>query len=202
MENLDAALAGFGLGLSLIIAIGAQNAFLLRQGLLREHVFLLSTLFAVSDAVLIAAGVAGFGWVVEAYPNAIGFFKWGGAIFLFVYGAISLRLAGKGGSGLRAARDRNRSLRRAIVTALAFTWLNPHVYLDTFALIGSISTSYPGRERVFGGGAIVASFVFFYSLGFGARLLAPVVAKPGAWRAIDAGIGIVMWAIALKLVLT
>ncbi len=201
MTGLQAALAGFGLGLSLIIAIGAQNAFLLRQGLMRAHVLPLVLIFAISDSLLIAAGVAGFGWVVDAYPSAIDVFKWGGALFLFAYGALSLLSAWRGGSELKAARNEKGSLKRAILTALAFTWLNPHVYLDTFALIGSISTNYPGFEWVFGTGAIVASFVFFFSLGFGARFLAPLVARPGAWRVIDAGIGLVMWAIALKLIL-
>lgn len=199
---MTTALAGFSLGLSLIIAIGAQNAFLLRQGLMRTHVLPIVLIFAISDSVLIAAGVAGFGWVVDAYPRAIDVFVWGGALFLFAYGAISLRSAWRGGGSLEAGREKGSSLRRAVLTALAFTWLNPHVYLDTFALIGSISTGYPGREWVFGAGAITASFAFFFALGFGARFLAPLVARPGAWRAIDIGIGLIMWAIALKLILT
>jgi L-lysine exporter family protein LysE/ArgO len=194
-------LPGFALGLSLILAIGAQNAFVLRQGLRREHVFAVCLACALSDAMLIGAGVAGFGWLAEAAPWIQPVFRWGGAAFLFAYGALSFRRALRGGGALRAAGEDVPSLRATILTCLALTWLNPHVYLDTLVLIGSVSTEFPGQEVAFAAGAMLASFVFFFSLGYGARLLAPVFARPGAWRILDAGVGVLMWAIAAGLIL-
>ena len=191
---------GFLLGLSLILAIGAQNAFVLRQGLRRSHVFAVCLTCAASDAFLIAAGVAGFGYVVESAPWIQPVFKWGGATFLFVYGALALRNAARGGESLATNGDNGLSRRAAILTALAFTWLNPHVYLDTVVLLGSISTEYVGAEWWFGLGAMTASFVFFFSLGYGARLLAPLFAKPAAWRVLDVVVGLTMWAIAASLI--
>ena len=196
--GLNAALAGFALGFSLILAIGAQNAFVLRQGLRRAHVFWTCLVCALSDAVLIALGVAGFGALAEGWPWFAVAMRWGGAAFLIWYGARSLRAALAGGAALRAARDEATSLRRTLLTVLAFTWLNPHVYLDTVVLIGSISAQYAER-LAFGLGAVLASFTFFFGLGYGARLLAPVFARPAAWRVLDAVIGLTMWAIAASL---
>ncbi|WP_323771190.1 LysE/ArgO family amino acid transporter [Antarctobacter sp.] len=195
---MEAVLAGFALGLSLILAIGAQNAFVLRQGLRRVHVLPVVLVCAVSDAVLIAGGVAGFGALVEAVPGL----EWGmrifGAAFLIWYGAKTLYAAWKGGAVL-AAGEGAQSLRAAVLTCLALTWLNPHVYLDTVVLLGAVSAQYDDRLG-FALGAMTASFVFFFSLGFGARALAPLFARPSAWRVLDLVIGLTMWAIAAKLI--
>lgn len=191
--------AGFGLGFSLILAIGAQNAFVLRQGILRQYVLPVVLTCAISDAVLIAAGVAGFGHLVEALPWLESAMRWGGALFLIAYGARAFLSAWRGTSGLQAGETAG-GLRAAILTVLALTWLNPHVYLDTVVLLGSISAQYPDRLS-FALGAMTASFVFFFSLGFGARVLAPVFARPVAWRVLDASVGLVMWLIALNLII-
>ncbi len=191
---------GFLLGLSLILAIGAQNAFVLRQGLLGRHVLAVCLACALSDAVLIAAGVFGLGRITELLPGLVPVMRWGGAAFLFVYGLRSFRAALKAHDGLDPAGAAPVPLGRTLAVCLALTWLNPHVYLDTLLLIGTISTQYPGRTA-FAAGAVTASFVFFFALGYGARLLRPVFARPASWRVLEAGIGVVMWAIALKLAL-
>ena len=197
-----AILSGFGIGLALILAIGAQNAFVLRQGLLRAHVFWVCLICALTDAVLISVGVGGIGSISHAVPWAITFLTWGGAAFLIVYGAINLSRAFHPGA-LRAAGVNGSSLRKTLLTCLALSWLNPHVYLDTVALIGVISTGFTGwsGKVAFGGGAILASFAFFFSLGYGARLLAPIFARPRAWAVLDVAIALVMWSIALTLIL-
>lgn len=193
-------LPGFALGLSLILAIGAQNAFVLRQGLRREHVFWVCLTCALSDALLIAAGVAGFGALATSLPWFETVMRFGGAAFLVCYGLLSFRRAWRGGSALQAATTPGASLSTALLTVLAFTWLNPHVYLDTVVLIGSVSAQY-GDRLGFALGAMTASFVFFFGLGYGARLLAPLFARPRAWQILDALIGAVMWMIAIKLVI-
>ena len=198
---LPAALSGFSLGLSLILAIGAQNAFVLRQGIRREHVFAVCLTCALSDALLIAAGVAGFGWVVERLPWIQPVMTSGGAGFLAVYGALSFRRAMGPPEALAAAKTGAGALRPTLLTCLALTWLNPHVYLDTVVLLGSVSAGFEPRTA-FAAGAILASFSFFFSLGYGARLLAPLFARPGAWRVLDAGVGVVMWGLAAKLALS
>ena len=196
-----AAATGFSTAFALILAIGAQNAFVLRQGLMRAHVFWVCLICAASDAVLITAGVAGFGAVVARYPALPEFMALAGAAFLFVYGALRLRFALRGGEALDLS-GRAQPLGVAIVTCLAFTWGNPHVYLDTLALIGAVSTAFEGGEKVaFGIGAMTSSFVFFFGLGYGARLLAPVMRRPRAWQVLDALIGVLMWVLALGLVL-
>jgi len=196
---MSAAVAGFGLGLSLIVAIGAQNAFVLRQGLLRQHVLAVVLICAVSDAVLISVGVAGFGALATALPWLEPVMRYGGVAFLAVYGFRALRSAWTSSGVLKASGEAG-SLKSALLTCLAFTWLNPHVYLDTVVLLGSISSQYPNK-LAFALGGITASFVFFFSLGFGARLLAPFFARPLAWRILDALVGALMWAIAGKLLL-
>lgn len=197
----EAALAGFALGFSLIMAIGAQNAFVLRQGLRGEYVLALVLTCALSDAILIVAGVLGFGALVEAYPMAVDLARWGGAAFLVFYGAISFRAAFKGGEALE---DKNgggaKSLRAAVTTCLLLTWANPHVYLDTVVLLGGISSQYDPAWG-FGLGAVISSFVFFFSLGFGARLLRPLFTSARAWQMLDVLVGLTMWAIAAKLLL-
>ncbi|MEO1777396.1 MAG: LysE/ArgO family amino acid transporter [Pseudomonadota bacterium] len=191
-------LPGFLLSLSLILAIGAQNAFVLRQGLRRAHVLPVVLTCAISDAVLIVAGVAGFGALAEAVPWFEPLMRYGGAAFLLWYGWTNASSAWRGGQVLAADGEETQSLRTAILTLLALTWLNPHVYLDTVVLIGSISAQYPDRTT-FGIGAVLASFVFFFSLGYGARALAPLFARPRAWQVLDAIIALTMWAIAFKL---
>ncbi|CUJ85806.1 Arginine exporter protein ArgO [Ruegeria denitrificans] len=192
-------IAGFALGFSLILAIGAQNAFVLRQGLRREHVFPLVLTCAVSDAILIAAGVAGFGALAAAAPWFETVMRYGGAIFLTWYGLRSLQSAWQGGAAMDVSKGQRASLRSVLLTVLAFTWLNPHVYLDTVVLIGSISAQYDDR-LAFASGAMLSSFVFFFSLGYGSRVLSPIFARPRAWQILDVVIGIVMLGIALKLV--
>ncbi len=193
-------IAGFVLSFSLILAIGAQNAFILRQGVRREHVFVLCLTCAVSDAILIAAGVAGFGSLAKAMPWFEPVMRYGGAAFLTWYGLRSFLSAWRGGAALEAGNGQRTSLRSALLTVLAFTWLNPHVYLDTVVLIGSISAQYDDRLS-FAVGAILSSFVFFFSLGYGARILSPLFARPRAWQVLDVLIGLVMLSIALKLVI-
>ncbi len=191
---------GFLLGFSLILAIGAQNAFVLRQGLRRAHVFWVCLTCALSDALLIAAGVAGFGSLALAWPWFEGVMRWGGAGFLIAYGAKNLMSAWRGGSALNATANSTGGLGATLAVLLAFTWLNPHVYLDTVVLIGSVSAQY-GDRISFALGAICASFVFFFGLGYGARLLAPVFAQPRAWQVLDVVIGLIMWGIAAKLII-
>jgi L-lysine exporter family protein LysE/ArgO len=193
------ALSGFGLGLSLILAIGAQNAFVLRQGLRGEHVWLVALICAASDAALVTAGVLGFGALVEAAPWVVPLLRWGGAAFLLAYGARAFASAWRGGEALDPGQ-RSAGPGRAAATALALTWLNPHVYLDTVVLLGSVSTT-AAAPAAFGAGAVVASFVFFHALAFGAGLLRPVFARPSSWRVLDLAIGAVMWTLAAGLVL-
>ncbi|WP_163271585.1 LysE/ArgO family amino acid transporter [Chelativorans alearense] len=192
-------LAGLFLGGSLIIAIGAQNAFILRQGLLRQHVFVLCLICSLSDAVLIAAGVAGLGTLVARSPAMIAVVTLGGAVFLFAYAVMAFRRA-LHPDALHAAKGGAKGLKAAVATCLAFTFLNPHVYLDTVLLVGSLSGAYRGAARTsFAAGAVAASFLWFYGLGYGARLLQPVFARPRAWRVLDSLIGLVMAALGLSL---
>jgi len=193
-------LAGFSLSFSLILAIGAQNAFVLRAGLRRHHVLAVVLICALSDALLIASGILGFGALAGAFPWFEDTMRWGGAAFLFAYGARSMLAAWRGGQALEAAGGAPPPLMVSLGTILALTWLNPHVYLDTLVLIGAVSAQYSDR-LAFGAGAIAASFVFFLALGYGARLLAPVFAAPRAWRILDLCIGLVMWTLGAVLLL-
>ena len=195
---LDSAGAGLVTGLTLIVAIGAQNAFVLRQGLAREHVRVVVAICAVSDALLIIAGVAGIGTVVERAPWALDVVRWLGVAFLTWYGVSSL-LRARRTSGLAAAAPEPLSLRSAVVRVTALTWLNPHVYLDTVVLLGSMASTYGEHRWEFATGAGVGSIVWFTALGFGARLLRPVFARPAAWRVLDGGIAVVMTALAVSL---
>lgn len=194
---LAAGLTGFATAFSLILAIGAQNAFVLRQGLLKKHVFWLCLLCAVSDAILIIAGVLGFAAIVETAPLLPQIMAWAGAAFLFVYGAVRLWAAYIGQYALHLS-GKSAGLWATLATAAAFTWLNPHVYLDTLGLIGAVSTKFDinSQRYAFGMGAVLSSFVFFFGLGYGARLLAPIMQSTRAWRVLDIGIGFVMWALA------
>lgn len=198
---LTAAATGFAAGLSLIVAIGAQNAFVLKQGLLRQHVFWICLICATSDAILVSVGVAGFGALSQQAPWLETVMRYGGAAFLIWYGFRSFRAAMRP-RAMQGVDSGAVSLRSAVLTCLALTWLNPHVYLDTVALLGAISSPYQGVDRLaFGMGAVTASFTFFFSLGYGARYLTPIFASPGAWRVLDVAIGVVMWAIAAALLL-
>jgi len=200
-DMLPILMAGFGLGFSLILAIGAQNAFVLRQGIRGQHVLPIVLTCALSDALLITAGVAGFGTLTSALPWFEPVMRIGGALFLTGYGLRSLRSAWTGGAALSTeGQGVQTALWPAVLTCLAFTWLNPHVYLDTVVLLGAISAQYR-PAWVFGLGAVTASFVFFFTLGYGARLLAPIFARPRAWQVLDALIGVVMLALAVKLAL-
>ena len=202
-DYLFPALQGFGMGAGLIIAIGAQNAFVLKTGLLRRHLLPVVLFCFLSDATLIAAGVGGFGTLVAAFPLLTDAAAIGGAIFLAFYGAraawSALRpgalQAGEGAAG-------GPGLIATLATVAALTWLNPHVYLDTVVLVGGIAGQFPMPERAcFGIGAVLASAIWFFALGYGARLLAPLFARPAAWRVLDGLIALVMWAIATSLVL-
>ncbi len=197
---MQAWLFGFSLGFSLILAIGAQNAFVLRQGLRNEHLFLVCLICALSDALLIIAGVAGFHVLVGQFPSLVTVARFGGAAFLVAYGAISFARAWRVEQGLDPAAPKNNSAAQAALTCLALTWLNPHVYLDTVVLLGSVSTQFGDAAAQFGAGAIFASFAFFFSLGYGARLLRPWFAQARAWRVLDFLIGCVMCGIAARLV--
>lgn len=194
------AITGFATAFALILAIGAQNAFVLRQGLVGQHVFWLCMLCAASDALLITAGVLGFGAIVQLYPMLPQIMAWGGAAFLLVYGALRLLAAWKGEYAMHLS-GKSAGLWATLATGAAFTWLNPHVYLDTLGLVGAVSTQFidPAEKAAFGIGAVTSSFVFFFSLGYGARLLAPVMQSARAWRILDVLIGLVMWALAIKL---
>lgn len=191
---------GFLLGLSLIVAIGAQNAFVLRQGLRREHVFAVCAVCAGSDALLIAIGVAGFGALIHALPWLTPVMRFGGAAFLFGYAIRSLWSAWRNHGALDPSADVRKPLGVTLLSCLAFTWLNPHVYLDTVVLLGSVSTRYAGQRADFALGAMSASCLFFFALGYGARLLRPLFANPKAWRVLDAAIGITMVVLAIKMV--
>ncbi len=190
---------GFVLSLTLIIAIGAQNAFVLRQGLRREHVGVLVLFCAVADAVLMAAGVAGLAGLLGERPQLARALAAAGAAFLLAYGLRALWRSRRP-SALQAAADGALSRRQALAQAAAFTLLNPHVYLDTVLLVGSVGAQQPaGGPPWFVAGAALASAVWFSALGYGARALAPLFARPRAWQVLDALIGITMLALAALL---
>ncbi|MEV6944700.1 LysE/ArgO family amino acid transporter [Streptomyces sp. NPDC051172] len=197
---LTAAAAGFGTGLSLIVAIGAQNAFVLRQGIRRDAVLAVVGICALSDAVLIALGVGGVGAVVVAYPQALTAVGWIGGAFLLCYGAFAARRVLKPGGVLRTEGETTGSRRRAVLTCLALTWLNPHVYLDTVFLLGSIAAQRGPLRWTFGLGATLASLCWFAALGFGARGLGRFLARPAAWRILDGLVAATMLALGGMLV--
>ncbi|MDQ2067270.1 LysE/ArgO family amino acid transporter [Xinfangfangia sp. CPCC 101601] len=196
----EAVFAGFFTGLSLILAIGAQNAFVLRQGLRREHVGLVVAICAGSDALLIAAGVSGFGALSAMAPWLAETMRWGGVAFLVVYGALRFAAAARGGAALLPSAAPAAARGQVVATALLLTWANPHVYLDTVVLLGSVAAQYPGRAMGFAAGAMTASVCFFTALGYGARLLAPIFAQAKAWVWLEIGVGLLMWSIAAALV--
>ena len=193
---------GFGLGAGLIIAIGAQNAHVLRTGLLRQHVGLTVAVCIVIDVLLISLGVAGMGALIERSPALMSVARWGGALFLALYGLRAWRQALSNGSLRIEADGVRRSALQALTTVLAMTLLNPHLYLDTVVLLGSVGGQQPPGERGwFAAGAATASTLWFCALGFGARLLTPLFARPVAWRVLDGVVGAVMAALAATLAL-
>jgi len=192
-------ITGFSLSLALIVAIGAQNAFVLRQGLRREHVGPIVLFCAAMDALLIAAGVAGLGGVIGRAPVLTTLLSWGGAAFLAVYGLRALWRARRPGA-LAAAAGSGLSRRQALAQVAAFTLLNPHVYLDTVLLVGAVGAQQAAAARpAFVVGAAAASALWFSALGYGARLLAPVFARPRAWQVLDLVIGVTMLVLAAAL---
>lgn len=201
-STLAAALAGLGFGLSLIVAIGAQNAYVLRQGLRKEHVFVIVAICALSDALLIAVGVAGLGAIIQQLEWLLLLIEVIGGVFLCTYGVMAAKRAWKpevlntdtGGAAI--------SLKVAVGTVLALTYLNPHVYLDTVLLLGSVAGTYEANRWWFAAGAMLGSIVWFSTLGFGARLLAPVFKKPTAWRVLDAIIAVVMFTLGMSLLVS
>ncbi|MEV5737751.1 LysE/ArgO family amino acid transporter [Streptomyces sp. NPDC014684] len=200
-HSLTAAAAGFGSGLSLIVAIGAQNAFVLRQGVRRDAVPAVVGICALSDAVLIALGVGGVGAVVVAWPGAVRAVGIVGGAFLLCYGALAARRVLRPGDGLRADGEAAGSRRRAVLTCLALTWLNPHVYLDTVFLLGSLAADRGPLRWTFGLGAALASLCWFAALGFGARLLGRLLARPTAWRVLDGLVALTMLVLGAALLL-
>lgn len=196
---MNAFISGFGLGFSLILAIGAQNAFVLKQGIKKERVFVVCFVCALSDAILIFLGVSGFGYLVEQFPSLQTFARYGGFAFLFVYGLKSFWSAWSMSHELKPKELSTPTLAKTILLTLAFTWLNPHVYLDTVILLGSVSTKFGDLAPLFGLGAMTSSFVFFFSLGYGARILAPLFDKAIAWKILEVLIGVVMLSLALML---
>ncbi|HXV30106.1 MAG TPA: LysE/ArgO family amino acid transporter [Sinorhizobium sp.] len=190
---------GLMTGLSLIVAIGAQNAFVLRQGLRNEHVFAVCLACGLSDTLLIVLGVTSLRQIAALMPWLDPAMRYAGAAFLIWYGAKSLYSALRSSGALVAGEARSSRLRQTLATCLALTWLNPHVYLDTVVLLGTISTRFPGREVSFTAGAVTASLLFFFSLGYGATWLRPIFAKPASWRILETLIALTMWLIASKL---
>ena len=190
---------GFFTGLSLIVAIGAQNAFVLRQGLLRRHRLPVALICALSDALLIAAGIYGFGVAASGVPKLLEIARWSGAAFLAGYGTLAAFRAWKG-ECLGEDEVLSMPLLASIALCLALTFLNPHVYLDTVILLGSLANQHgdPGRWH-FGAGAALASISWFFLLAYGAKALRPLFARPLSWRILDGSIALVMWTIALGL---
>lgn len=191
---------GFLFSLSLILAIGAQNAFVLRQGMMGKHIFWICMICACSDALLIQVGVFGLAAIEDLIPSFALLMRYGGAAFLCIYGILRLRSAWQGGESLKIQDGAQvQSLKSAVLTALAMTWLNPHVYLDTVMLLGSVASNYRPWQQSFAIGASLASFCFFFSLGYGAASLRRYLARPAVWRIIEVLIGIFMLYLAVHL---
>ncbi|QAV69828.1 amino acid transporter [Salinibacterium sp. UTAS2018] len=193
-------IAGLGFGLSLIIAIGAQNAFVLRQGLRREHVTAVVLVCMLSDIVLITAGVAGLGALIEQAGWLLVIARVGGALFLLVYAFLSLRRAMRPQALTASTGGKGMTLAAAFSTAFALTWLNPHVYIDTVLLLGSIGGTYGDDRWWFALGACLGSVIWFTAIGYGSRYLRPLFAKPMAWRVLDIVIAIIMVVLAASLI--
>ena len=198
---LSAFLTGFILGFSLILAIGAQNSFVLRQGLMGRHVFIVALFCSLADALLISIGVAGISIFLNNYINLVSNWLFGiSAIWLAGYGLLRLREAIIGNSTLVIESASSKGLVATLSFLTVLTFANPHVYLDTVVLIGSVSQQFPGNTKLaYVLGAAIASFVFFFSLAYGAKFLSPIMQKPIAWRILDSFIAFVMFALAIKM---
>lgn len=194
-QSLIAGITGFLTGLGLIIAIGAQNAFVLRQGLRREHVFPIVLFAAVSDALLIVIGIAGLGALIQGYPLALEVIRYAGAAYLTWFGIGAIRRALRP-AALTGDGETKGSLRAALLSIAALTYLNPHVYLDTVILLGGVANQFGAERWLFGVGAALGSFVWFFSLGYFAKFLARFVSSPKFWRVLDSFIALVMFFIA------
>ena len=190
---------GFGIGAGLIIAIGAQNSYVLSQGVRGQYILLIPLLCFLCDALLITAGAAGIGGAIAGHPRLGFFLGVGGSLFLFCYGAKSL-IAALRPVSLIAAAPAPPSLRSVVLTTLALSLLNPHVYLDTVVLLGSVASGFEGSARlIFTAGACCASFVWFFALSLGGRLLEPLFRRPSTWKVLDMSMCLVMWSIAYSL---
>lgn len=194
---MTAALSGLATGLALIVAIGAQNAYLLRQGVLRQHAGAVALICIVGDVLLIAAGTAGVGVVVQSHPTMLVIAKWAGAAYLTWFAVQAFRRA-RSTTGLTAGEAGAKG--SVIATALAITFLNPHVYLDTVVLLGSIANTFGAERWTFAAGAIVGSIAWFSALAAAGRALAKPLASPRTWRYLDIGIGVMMLLFAINLV--
>ncbi len=196
-------LEGFGIGSSLIIAIGSQNVFVLRQGIKRKHVFLTAFISSCLDIILITVGVAGLGTLISRSPILITAAIWGGAIFLTVYGFLAFQNVFKTRTMPDPSSKAHSSAKKVILLTAAFSLLNPHVYLDTVVLLGSVGAHFPyGQRPSFILGASIASFVWFFLLAYGASWMTPLFKKPITWKCLDASVGIIMWSIAVSLILS
>ncbi|HNX70336.1 LysE/ArgO family amino acid transporter [Rivihabitans pingtungensis] len=190
---------GLAVSAGLIVAIGAQNAFVLAQGVRGAHRLQIALACASSDALLIALGVGGAGALIASQPALLALARWGGAAFLLVYAAMALRRAWHGES-MTLPADSQQSVWRVLLATLAVTWLNPHVYLDTVVLLGGVAAQLPAQERfTFGLGAALASWLWFFALAYGARLLAPLFTRPTSWRVLDISVALVMLTVAYQL---
>lgn len=199
---LNASFAGFALGGGLIVAIGAQNAFVIRQGVLNQHVFWVCLFCAFSDAILIWAGTFGLGILLQQMPLLMPIMTYGGAAFLFWYGIKAFRRA-LNPQSLNEDAKSTTNLWMALTLCAAFTWLNPHVYLDTVVLVGSIANARPqGEQAAFATGATLASLLWFFAIGYGAKALREPLSKPNVWRAIDVAIAMIMFWLAIKLLIS
>lgn len=191
---------GLAISAGLIVAIGAQNAFVLAQGVRGVHRLQIAVACASSDALLIALGVGGAGALIAQQPQLLALARWGGAAFLLVYALLALRRAWHGES-MHLPEPNNQTVWRALAATLAVTWLNPHVYLDTVVLLGGVAANLPAQDRLsFGLGAMLASWLWFFALAYGARLLAPLFVRPNSWRVLDVGVATVMLLVAWQLV--
>ncbi len=190
---------GLGLGAGLIIAIGAQNTFVLSQGIRKQHQWIVPSICSICDCILILAGTAGVGAIISANPSLGRLAGWGGAVFLFWYGGRSLLSAFKN-ERLESTMAGGNTMKSAVLTTLALTLFNPHVYLDTIVLLGSISSQFEGTQRyIFALGACSASVIWFFSLSYAGSLLQPVFKRPLSWKALDIFIWLTMWAIAFSI---
>ena len=199
---LTVVVKGFFASLGLIVAIGAQNAFVLKQGLKQEYIFWICLICAFSDSLLILAGVFGFGQIISMHSGWVQIAQYFGAAFLFIYGAQHFYDALVKQKKINLAGNNPANFTKIILICLAFTWLNPHVYLDTVILIGAISTQFSGYKLYFAIGAILASWLFFFSLGYAAKFLRPFFQNPKSWKVLDLCIGVIMWMIAFSLLAT